>query len=151
MDITLQKIDLIRERTGLNYAEARELLEEAKGDVVDALVILDEENEGMEFDMDMDMDVNMDMDGHEMKSMVSENVVGPVKRVFQKGNRTRIRVSNADGTLLQIPATLGIAGALLAPRATALSAMALLMGHYTLEVDAPEYEIAEYESPEWQN
>lgn len=149
MDTTLHKIDLIRERTGLNYAEARELLEEAKGDVVDALVILDEENDGMELDMDMDM--NMDMDTEGMKHMVSENVMGPVKRVFQKGTRARIRVSNEEGTLLQIPATLGIAGALLAPRATALSAMALLMGHYTLDVDAPEYEITEYETPEWEN
>ena len=145
MELTLQKIDLIRERTGLNYAEARELLKEANGDVVDALVILDEENEGVELDMDMNMDTE------EMKNMVSENVMGPVKRVFQKGTRARIQVSNDEGTLLQIPATLGIAGALLAPRATALSAMALLMGHYTLEVDAPEYEITEYEDPEWQN
>lgn len=132
MDITLEKIDLIRERTGLNYAEARELLEEARGDVVEALVILDDEDEGLE------MDVNMDTG--EMKEMVSDNVFSPVKQAFNKGNRTRIRVRNHDGTLLEIPATLGIAGALLAPRVTAMSAVALLMAQYTLEVDVPEYE-----------
>ncbi|MDW7650089.1 MAG: DUF4342 domain-containing protein [Bacillota bacterium] len=140
MDITLQKIDLLRERTGLNYAEARQLLEEANGDVVEAMVILEEEDGGMDVDFDMDMDTG------EMKEMVSENVFSPVKKVFRKGNRTRIRVSNADGTLMEIPATLGIAGALLAPRATALSAMALLMAHYSLDVDVPEYEM-----PDWQN
>jgi NACalpha-BTF3-like transcription factor len=133
MEITLQKIDLIRERTGLNYAEARELLEEAQGDVVEALVILDDEDQETEMEMDFDMDTG------EMKEMMSENVLAPVKRVISKGNRSRIRVSNQEGTLLEIPATLGIAGALLAPRATALSAMALLMAQYTLEVDAPDY------------
>lgn len=140
MDITLQKIDLIRERTGLNYAEARELLEEANGDVVQAFVILEEE-EGEDMDMDFNMDVNM----AEMREMMSENVMSPVKRVIAKGNRTRIRVKNADGTLLEFPATLGIAGALWAPRATALGAMALLMAQYTLEVDVPEY-MADYDT-----
>ena len=143
MEITLQKIDLIRDRTGLNYAEARELLEEASGDVVEAMVIFEEENDGVEMDVDMDMD--MDMDTERLQEMVSDNVFTPVKRVIQKGTRSRIRVSNQDGTLLEIPATLGIAGALIAPRATALSAVALLMAHYTLEVEAPEYEM-----PQWQ-
>jgi NACalpha-BTF3-like transcription factor len=139
MEITLQKIDLIRERTGLNYAEARELLEEAHGDVVEALVILDDE------DQEVDMDMDFDMNTGDMKEMVSENVIAPVKRVFNKGNRTRIRVSNADGTLMEIPATLGIAGALLAPRATALSAVALLMANYSLDVEAPVYNAGEWQ------
>lgn len=138
MEITLQKIDLIRERTGLNYAEARELLEEANGDVVEALVILDDEDDGTENGMDMDLD--FDVDTGQMKEMVSENVFSPVKKVFRRGSQSRIRVSNQDGTLMEIPATLGIASAILAPRATALSAMALLMAQYTLEVDAPSYE-----------
>lgn len=141
MEITLQKIEQVRERTGLNYTEARELLEEANGDVVQALVILENE-EG-----DLDMDMDMDMDMAEMKGMVSQNVVDPVKRVFHKSNRSRIRVKNADGTLLEIPATLGIAGALFAPRATALSTMALLMAQYSLEVDVPEY--VALDEPEW--
>ncbi|HZK25628.1 MAG TPA: DUF4342 domain-containing protein [Oscillospiraceae bacterium] len=137
MEITLQKIEQVRERSGLNYTEARELLEEAKGDVVQALVIL--ENEEGDLGMDMEMD--------EMKGMVSHSVVDPVKRVFHKSNRTRIRVKNEDGTLLEIPATLGIAGALLAPRATAISTMALLMAQYSLEVDVPEY--VALDEPEW--
>lgn len=139
MDITLQKIDLVRDRTGLNYKEARELLEEANGDVVQALVIMEDEQGDLD-DMEMDMDMDVDMDMDEMQDIVSENVIGPVKRVFRQGTKTRIRVRNAEGTLLEIPATLGIAGAIFAPRATALSAMALLMAQYTLEVDVPEYQ-----------
>ena len=131
MDITLQKIDLVRDRTGLNYKEARELLEEANGDVVQALVIMEDEEGDLE---------NVNMDGAEVKDIVSDSVLDPVKRVFRQGTKTRIRVRNSDGTLLEIPATLGIAGAIFAPRMTALSAMALLMAQYTLEVDVPEYQ-----------
>jgi NACalpha-BTF3-like transcription factor len=35
-EITLEKIDIIRERTGANYAEAKEALEVSDGNVVDA-------------------------------------------------------------------------------------------------------------------
>ena len=142
MEITLQKIDQVRERTGLSYTEARELLEEADGDVVQALIIL--ENEEGNLDLDLEMD---GMEMGKMKGIVSQNVVDPMKRVFHISSRTRIRVKNEDGTLLEIPATLGIAGALFAPRATALSAMALLMAQYSLEVDVPQYTAAD--EPEW--
>ncbi len=138
MEITLQKIDLVRERTGLSYAEARELLEEANGDVVEAIIIFESEAGNMPDDLEED----------NMEEMVSEKVMGPVRRVLHQGSRTRIRVKNNDGTLLEIPATLGIAGALFAPRATALSTMALLLAQYTLEVDAPEY-VAEYGDSGW--
>ncbi|MBT9139680.1 MAG: hypothetical protein DDT30_00252 [Dehalococcoidia bacterium] len=134
MEINLQQIDLIRERTGLNYADARELLEEASGDVVEALVILNQEDREGEIWMGR----GFELDKERMKEMVADNLVSPVKKVLSQGNRTRIRISNQGGTLLEIPATLGIAGALLAPRAVALSAMALLMAKYSMEVDVEE-------------
>ncbi|MBS3897518.1 MAG: DUF4342 domain-containing protein [Dethiobacter sp.] len=134
MEINLQQIDLIRERTGLNYADARELLEEAGGDVVEALVILDEEDREGEIRLGR----VFELDREKMKEMVSDNLFSPVKKVLSQGNRTRIRISNQGGTLFEIPATLGIAGALLAPRAIAFSAVALLMAKYSMEVDVTE-------------
>ncbi|MBS4007041.1 MAG: DUF4342 domain-containing protein [Clostridium sp.] len=134
MEINLQQIDLIRERTGLNYADARELLEEASGDVVEALVILDEEEREGEISLGRGIELNKER----MKEMVSDNLFAPVKKVLSHGNRTRIRISNQEGTLLEIPATLGIVGALLAPKAIALSALALLMAKYSMKVDVKE-------------
>ena len=40
----LQKIDVIRERTGLNFAEARELLEISNWDVMEALIVHDQQS-----------------------------------------------------------------------------------------------------------
>ena len=42
MDITLDKIDIIRDRTGVSYKEAREALTQADGNVVDALISIEE-------------------------------------------------------------------------------------------------------------
>lgn len=132
MDISLQKIDLVRERTGLSYAEARELLEEANGDVIDALVMMEDELEADAEDRGV--------------GLLEGDMLAPVKNAIRQSNRTRIRVKNENGTLMELPATLGLAGMILAPKATALGAAALLIANYSLEVTP-----AEAEETIWEN
>ena len=40
-EITLEKIDIIKERTGVSYTDAKEALEECDGDVVNALIYIE--------------------------------------------------------------------------------------------------------------
>ena len=47
MEITLEKIELVKDRTGVSYREAKSALEEANGSVVDAIILI-EENMGTE-------------------------------------------------------------------------------------------------------
>ena len=42
MEITLEKIELVKDRTGVTYAEAKAALEEADGSVVDAIIAIEE-------------------------------------------------------------------------------------------------------------
>ena len=42
MEINLEKIELVKERTGCTYAEAKEALEKAEGSVVDAIIAVEE-------------------------------------------------------------------------------------------------------------
>ena len=42
MEITLEKIELVKDRTGVTYAEAKAALEEAEGSVVDAIISIEE-------------------------------------------------------------------------------------------------------------
>ena len=46
MEITLEKIELVRDRTGVSYKEAKEALEAANGSVVDAIVAIEETVDG---------------------------------------------------------------------------------------------------------
>ena len=41
-DITLEKLDLVRERTNMSYKEAKDLLEKCNGDVLEALIAWEE-------------------------------------------------------------------------------------------------------------
>ena len=38
MEITLEKIELVKDRTGVSYKEAKEALEKSEGSVVDARI-----------------------------------------------------------------------------------------------------------------
>ena len=42
MEITLEKIELVKDRTGVSYKEAKEALERANGTVVDAIIEIEE-------------------------------------------------------------------------------------------------------------
>ena len=42
MEITLEKIELVKDRTGVTYAEAKQALEETDGSVVDAIIAIEE-------------------------------------------------------------------------------------------------------------
>jgi hypothetical protein len=123
MDYSLEKIDQIRERTGLGYAAARQLLTDAQGDVLEALVMSEDE---------MQEDVSARF------GRMAAGLLEPVKRTLSRSNRLRLKLKKEEGTVLEIPATLGLAGALLAPKLAAVGAVALLLANYRLEVQRPE-------------
>ena len=66
----------------------------------------------------------------------SERLVSRVKELVKEGNVRRIIVKNhEDHTILEIPLTLGVLGALLLPSLVALGAVAGLAADYKLVVE----------------
>mgnify|MGYP005840282733 CR=1 FL=1 len=118
----LEKIDLIRERTGVSYRTAREVLERADGNVVDALILLEERNRSWQ--------ERITVQGHEL--------VERVKELIHEGNVTRVRVKQGERVLLEIPVTLGAIGALLMPTVAALGVIAAMVTRTTIEVERRE-------------
>jgi hypothetical protein len=65
-----------------------------------------------------------------------EKLVDRVKELVREGNARRIIVKNDSGhTLLEIPLTAGILGAMFLPIWVALGSIAALASHYTLVVE----------------
>ena len=56
MEITLEKIELVKDRTGVSYKEAKDALEAADGSVVDAIINIEES--GLEEVYDIEVEVN---------------------------------------------------------------------------------------------
>jgi len=66
----------------------------------------------------------------------ADDLVGRVKELIHEGNIRRIRVRNEKGeTLLEIPGTVGVIGALFAPYLAALGAIAALATRCTIAVE----------------
>lgn len=65
-----------------------------------------------------------------------ETVVGKLKELLHEGNIRRITLRNEEGhTLIEIPLTLGVVGALLIPVWAAVSAIAALAANLTIVVE----------------
>lgn len=99
--ITLEKIDQIVERTGVSYAQAKEALEKTGGDVVDAIIFIEQSTPT--FSKRVSENINLK----------KEEVFETLKELLRKGNVTRIIVEKNDKRYVEVPVNIAVsAGAL---------------------------------------
>ena len=89
MEITLEMIDAVRERSGASYEDARNALEQSNGSVVDALVFLENRS-----------------------SAKTQETLGRIKALVKEGKVNKIRLKRGEQVLLTVPVNVGIVGGL---------------------------------------
>jgi hypothetical protein len=68
-----------------------------------------------------------------------EEIVAKIKELLHEGNIRRVIIKNESGrTLIDIPLTIGVVGALVAPQLAAIGAIAALLSHGTIVVEKVE-------------
>ncbi len=68
-----------------------------------------------------------------------EKLIGKIKEVIHEGNIRRIIIKDKEGkTVLEIPMTFGVVGALIAPQLAAIGAIAALLTEATVVVEKEE-------------
>ena len=68
-----------------------------------------------------------------------EGLLAKVRELVREGNVRRIAIRNEEGkSLIDIPLTVGVVGAVLAPQAAAIGAIAVLVTHCTIVVERME-------------
>ena len=92
MDITLEMVDQVRERTGASYEEAKAALDNANGDVVNAII---------------------EIERNDRAGAGVSGIIDAVKAAVQKGNVNRIRIMRDEKELVNIPVNAGVAGGVL--------------------------------------
>ena len=100
MEITLEKIELVKDRTGVSYKEAKDALEAADGSVVDAIIAIEE---------------TVDEKPAKKVNEAANETVDKIKDMVKKGNISKITIKKDDEVLLNLPLNAGIVGALVAP------------------------------------
>ncbi len=100
MEITLEKIELVKDRTGVSYKEAKDALEAAEGSVVDAIIAIED---------------TVDEKPAKKVNDAANETVDKIKDMVKKGNISKITIRKDDEVLLNLPLNAGLVGALLAP------------------------------------
>ncbi len=128
MQNELEKIDILRERMGVSYREAKEALEESGGDLIKALIRVEESKEWGWSD-------NLWEKGRE--------IVGQMRTYISKGNQTKVKLRRGGKTIAEFPASIGVLGILAALASTELAvvtgigAAAAVVNKVSLEIEKP--------------
>ena len=109
MEITLEKIELVKDRTGVSYREAKDALEACDGSVVDAIIAIEE---------------NIDSQKGGKTSEYVQTTMSKIKELVNKGNITKISVKRGDDPIVNIPVNVGLVGAVIAPWGVVAAAIA---------------------------
>lgn len=120
-EITLEKIDIVRERTGASYAEAKEALEACDGNVVDALIYMEENKKSTKDNI----------------YTTKDEFLSWIKDTVNKGNVNRIRIKKDDRVVVDIPVNAGIAASLTAlvwPPLIAIGILTAVVTKITIEI-----------------
>jgi hypothetical protein len=126
VEITLEKIDIIKERTGVSYTDAKEALQECDGDVVNALIYIEaKEKKCPKFNME------------EMYT-TKDDFLTWIKDTIKKGNVTRIKIKKDETVVIDIPINAGIAagviGLYLMPALIGIGLLTAVLTKVTIEI-----------------
>lgn len=120
MEITLEKIELVKDRTGVTYAEAKQALEETDGSVVDAIIAIEEI-------------INT---GEKKKGFgkKGEALFSRLKEIVKKGNVSKIQVKKDGELVLNVPVNAGLVGVVIAPIAAVVAVVAAFGFKCSIEI-----------------
>ncbi|SMB91030.1 protein of unknown function [Desulfonispora thiosulfatigenes DSM 11270] len=127
----LEKIDIIRERANVGYRQAKEALDATNGDVVSALIYLEENTVKIEEDI----------------KDKSNKLLDQVKEILKKGNVNKIRIVKDDKVIVEFPANIGAVGVGFGFLNPALGLIGIigtvvaLANKYSIEIERPNGEV----------
>ncbi|SCJ97823.1 Uncharacterised protein [uncultured Clostridium sp.] len=134
MEITLEQVDKVKERTGVSYAEAKSALELTNGDVLGAIILLEEKQKE---DYKSGIGAEKSTGGTCNNAETISELKVWLKDLINKGNISRIKVSKDGDTIVDVPVNAGIAAAVIAviiPPILAFVVVAAVVTKVTIEI-----------------
>ena len=125
MEITLEKVDKVIERTNVSYAEAKEALELNEGDVLNAIIYIESLKKAK-----VENEIKQ-------KSETVEELKVWLKDLIEKGNVTRIKIRKDEKVIVDVPVNAGIAAGVIAiilPPVLAFVVIAAVVTKITIEI-----------------
>ncbi|GAA0090625.1 DUF4342 domain-containing protein [Paraclostridium bifermentans] len=132
-DITLEKIDQVLERVpSASYAEAKEALVISDGNVLDAIIYLEQNKKTAKVKNKAKekMETALGKDAEEIKNQLKE--------MLKRSNVIRVIVEKDNKIIMNIPLTVGVVGLALGPLVTLVGLSAAVIGKFNIKVQNEE-------------
>jgi len=113
---TFNKIDEIIKRTNTDYGTAKEALEAANGDVLEAIILIENQQKGS------------------TGSFRGEQIMAQLKDILAKGNATKLTIKKDNEVIVNIPITAGLVSAFIAPFLSAAGITVALLAKCSVEI-----------------
>ncbi|MGL4739680.1 MAG: DUF4342 domain-containing protein [Sarcina sp.] len=133
-NITLEKVDQVIERTCVTYKEAKEALEVTQGNVLEAIIYIEEAQAKEANDKFYD-------EAQDNNSLCDKESVAEFKawimNLVKKGTLSRIKIKKEDNILLDVPVNAGISAAAIAvllPPILVVASIAVVGAKLTIEL-----------------
>mgnify|MGYP004477913015 CR=1 FL=1 len=135
--ITIEAIDQVMERVpGATYAEVREALIKSDGDVIDAIILLQENSTEKENKNKKTFEEVFGKDSDKIKEEITE--------LLRKSNVIRIVIEKNGKIIMNIPITVGVVGVVFAPILTLIGLSASVLAKYRIKIDVHKMESLRY-------
>lgn len=127
--ITIETIDQVMERVpGATYAQVKEALLKCDGDVVDAIILLQDNSKHTEEKKDKkSFEDVFGKDSEEIKEEITE--------LIRKSNVVRIVIEKNGKIIMNIPISVGVVGVVFAPILSLIGLSASVLAKYRIKIE----------------
>ena len=125
MDITIEQIDTVVARTNATFKEAKEALEKVNGDVVEAIILIENEQKSWTDNI----------------SNKGDRMIEKLKEILRKGNVTKITVKKDGEILMNIPVTAAALGTIISAPLALIALGSAVISKCNIEVQKEDGEI----------
>jgi len=117
MGINLEQVDVLRERANVSYEEAKEALETCNGDIVEAIIYLENNNK-----------IKKEKGKSKCCSLWEKFLA-----LIRKGNKTKFIIKKKDREIISLPVTVTVIAALIAPEFVGIGLLIALVTGYRIK------------------
>lgn len=117
LKITMENIDELRRRAGVSYSRASHVLDQTGGDLLEALIFLEETSENP----------------LKVISSRGKDMFAWARRLARGLHRTRVKIEVKGDTVMEFPASLGTAGVILFPKLAVLGLLGVMLARGGLQ------------------
>ena len=122
MAVSLEMIEMLRERANITYEEAKEALEKCNNDVVEALIYLEKQDK---------------IKAPQKETCCQSGFWATVKKLVKTCNITKLIISKNGNTIIDLPLTIVILVTIIMPPLTVIGLIAALFTNHKIRLEKP--------------